>query len=498
MKDILLINPPIADGSTTPFYVMPVGLLSVISYLKEKGKNTSFLDLNITKKALIDDRNNKDLFSEIENQLRLDEPALIGLSVMVAGQFRLVRDISEYIKQVMPNIKIALGGSHVSQFPEDILINCPFIDFIVIGEGEIQLLALIEYIKKGKFPDDALNGIAYRSDNKIVTIPKKSFIDNINSLPSPAYDIVNFSDYYHDTTSWHNPYKIDFGVRVPIITSRGCPNMCNFCSLPQCMGHKFRPMDANKVVDLMQSLHEKYGSIYFAIFDANFTEDYIRVIKICEEINKRNLKIYLDLPTGMPINANTPAMIDALAEAGLLRTCISIESGDSIIRNKYMLKKVDQDEIFKVVNTLRKYPQIFLLTDFVIGMPEETIESLDSSLSIIKDLDVDDITLSIATPYPGTKLYEQCLRDNLFFFDIDKTQLWQSSWYNHADIKKFIIKPYNLNIEILQKYRNKILAFRDEKIFAYEKRMEKYFNEYGKRYSSNIYLNQKIDNYANK
>lgn len=496
MANVLLINPPLTDISTTPFYVMPVGLLSLASYLQEYQNNVSILDLNITKRNFQKSKNSKEeLYKEIKNKLQLESPDLIGLSIMVAGQFKISREVCQYIKQILPEVKIAVGGPHVSQFPSDILENCPEIDFVLIGESENQFLNCIESIKTKKFFKKMQDGIAYRECNKIIVIPKTGFIENINALPPPAYNLLDFEGYRHDTKSWHNPYKIDFGVRVPIITSRGCPNLCNFCSLAKCMGLNFRSLSATKTVDLIQNLHEKHGTIYFAIFDANFTENYARVMDICEEIKKRNLKIYLDLPTGMPINATAPTMIAALAEVGLLRTCISIESGDAVIRNKHMMKNIEQDEIFKIVEAIRSYPQIFLLTDFVIGMPEETTDSLEASVAIIKNLDCDDLTLSLATPYPGTKLYEQCKNDNLLF-DVDITQLWQADWYNHANVKKFVIKPYNLTIEILQDYRNQILSFRDEKIFAYEKRMEKIFGVVSKNYSKNIYSNQKIDNYS--
>ena len=340
----------------------------------------------------------------------------------------------------------------------------------------MQLLACSHFAQTKKSPPVWPDGIAYRHNRKIVIKPKTSYIEDIDTLPYPAYDLIEFDDYLHDTSTWHNPYQIDFGVRVPIITSRGCPNLCNFCSVAKCMGLQYRSMSAKKVVDMMQKLHEQKNVHYFAIYDANFAQEPHRVIEICNEINRRKLKFYLDLPTGMPINATAKEMIDALASAGLIRTCISIESGDVYIRNNVMKKNIEQEEIFKVVELIRVYPQIFLLTDFVLGMPEDTIESLDASCQLIAELDVDDITLSIATPYPGTKLYQQCERDNLFSEGIDMKTFWMADWFSHANTNTFIIKPYKLNSQTLYSYRDAILTARTAKISAYHKRMKTIFH----------------------
>jgi len=149
-----------------------------------------------------------------------------------------------------------------------------------------------------------------------------------------------------------------------------------------------------------------------------------------------------------------------------------VETADDYIRNTIMRKQVKQEEIFAVVAAIRRHRQIALVTDFVIGMPEDTQESLETSCRLIADLDTDDIALSIATPYPGTKLFEQCTRDQLFLSDIDCDRLYETDWYSHANVNRFYLKPYQLDLDTLGAYRDRILALRKEKIAAYEKRMK--------------------------
>lgn len=472
---IMLVNLPLAEVSTTPFFVMPISLLSIAAYLLQHDYPVNVVDFNVIRRQqgnCTDD----ELLKKFTDLLIKDRPSLVGFSIMVAGQFTLANDASKIVKQVSPSTIIAVGGAHVSQFPKEILAHCENIDAVVIGEGEVQSLMLAHYAQTGKFPKKSVNGIAYREDDDIVVKPKASYIAPLDKLPFPSFELLNFEDYLHDASTWHNPYKIDFGVRVPVITSRGCPNLCTFCSVSHAMGQRYRPMSAKRVVDMLHGLYETKGVHTFVIYDANFAQDYKRVLAICEGIQQRNMKLTLDLPTGLPLNATTKEMIDGLVSVGLIRTCVSVESGDIFIRNDVMKKTIKEEEILDAIASIRKYKQLFLMTDFVIGMPEETVESLESSVRFIEQLDTDDIDLSICTPYPGTALYAQCVRDGLFNSDVNIDSLYCSAEYTHSNRNKFTIKPYQLSYDILCDYRDKILSMRKYKIKAYHNRMKEAFD----------------------
>jgi radical SAM superfamily enzyme YgiQ (UPF0313 family) len=474
---VLLVNAPLADESTTSFFIMPMGILSIASFLRYNGECPVVLDLNVVKrhKGVCLDIETA-IVSEFEKQLKTVDPVLVGVSVMIAGQFKLARKVLQKAKEVNPNIVTVLGGANSTQFPEEILNNCPEVDIVVLGEGEFQMLACVQYARTGSFPNQIPDGIAFRKNESTVVIPKASFIGIIDDLPIPAYDLVDFNDYKHDSSTWHNPYNVEFGTRVPIITSRGCPNRCNFCSVGSCMGSKYRAISATKIVDMIQLLVEEYDAYYFAIFDANFTQDVPRVIEACNELFRRNIKICLDLPTGVPINRSSSEMLGALVSIGLIRTGISIESGDAYVRNDIMKKNVNEEDIFIILDDLRKYPHVHILVDFVLGMPEDTIQGLEASCSLIEKIDVDSIALSVATPYPGTPMYKQCVDNHLFFDDIKYDELWNGDWFTHANVFKFIIKPPALSKEDLYQYRDRILKLRDEKVIKYKRRMKELFN----------------------
>ncbi len=291
-ENILLVNLPLADISTTSFFVMPPGLLSIAAYLREKGETVDLVDLNVMRKQV----NGRGVIEAFESRLEHTPAMLVGVSVMVAGQFKLAQEICQRAKQVMPNALTVVGGAHVSQFPGDILKKCPEIDLVVIGEGEEQAYACVRYAKTRNRQANWPDGLAYRSQEhgEITVLPKAEYNIDVDSLPWPAYDMLDFDDYRHDTRTWHNPYRVDLSLRVPLITSRGCPNLCNFCSVAQCMGKKYRGMTDARVVDMVEMLYERHGVRYFAIFDANFAQEAARVIEICKEITRRNLEIFID------------------------------------------------------------------------------------------------------------------------------------------------------------------------------------------------------------
>jgi len=480
---VLLVNPRLATVSTTPFFVMPVGLLSLAAYLREAGIRVHCLDLNVAARRRAGGCDT-DPSAALERALGGHGLKLVGASVMVGGQLGLAREVARSAKALLGDVVTVLGGAHVSQVPRQVLEGCPEVDFVVMGEGERQLLACARFALTGENPCEWPDGLAYRSDGETIVGPKVSYLQDLDSLPLPAYDLLTFRDYLHDTSTWHNPHQVELGVRVPIITSRGCPNLCNFCSVAGCMGQVHRPISATSIVDMMQRINEIHGAHYFAIFDANFAANPRRVLDMCAEINKRDLRFQIDIPTGLPVNVAASEMIDALAEVGLIRTCVSVESGDAGIRNRVMKKGIEQDQILEVVAAVRRHPQVFLLTDFVLGMPEDTEESLEASCRLIGELDTDDVALSIATPYPGTPLYRQCERDGLFMDDVDPQQLYAADWYTHANMKRFTIKPYRLDLHTLCHYRDRILDSRKEKISLYHERMRTVFgveSQYGRR-----------------
>jgi radical SAM superfamily enzyme YgiQ (UPF0313 family) len=451
----LLVNLPISSYIANKEYKVPPSVLYLAAYLKHAGEEVTVLDLNIYKPWEKNcDHPEDECFEILLSAIEETKPQLIGFGCIFSGFFPIVWKFSSFVKERFPGIKIVTGGMHPTIFAKEILQHCPVIDYIVIGEGEKQLLELVTCLKND-IPDVSTieNGFAYKNGEQVIVKQQLTFIDHLDDIPFPAYELVDFSKYEFDTSRWVNPKKLKFKVSVPIISSRSCPNQCNFCSMFLVMGKKFRYRSAKNVVDEIELLYRENGINHFNFMDDNFTFMKQRTLDICNEIVRRNLNIQFETLGGLMGSKIDQDIVDALAGAGWVRGAIAIESGSDYIRNIVMGKKLTREKIFEIIELVRKYPYIYLRAAFIIGMPEDTHETLMDTYNMLEKLDIDQVFANNVVPFPGTKLYEQCVRDDLMI-DVNISELWnESSLYSHQDNKRFFVKPYKLSLEDLQHYR---------------------------------------------
>lgn len=474
--NVLLINPQTPNFIYNKEYYIPSSLLYLASILRKNGENVNILDLNTFR---LEDRDNYykqknyNMYDKYEkiitDKISNIHPSLIGITCLFSGQFPSVLNYSKKIKEIFKNIPIVIGGIHPTIFPYEILYNCPSIDYIIIGEGEESIIYLMNILNTkydenlGCYNKDLeyygnlnqIDGFAYRHNEKIIINPKRSFIDNLDSIPMPAYDLINLKDYHHDTSKWYNPRNLSINCSVPIISSRSCPMRCNFCSMFKVMGPKHRKRSSKNVVDEIEFLYRKYNHRHFSFMDDNLTLNKEHISDICSEIIKRNLNIQFETPNGISTGALDEDILDLLVSAGLIRVSLAIESGSDHIRNDIMGKRLSRKKIFEIIKLTKKYRSLYVRAFFIMGMPEDTQKTLLETYNMIKEIDVDKPIVSNILPFPGTKLFEQSLRDNLFVDDIDPNNLWRVENLYFTDNKRFFIKPYHLEIEELYEFRNR-------------------------------------------
>lgn len=467
MQSILLINPSNSDKIKTPgYFLMPLSLL-YLSGTSRLLANTTVLDLNVAKKRFLDSKNPGEFsYSEaVEQEVSRLKPDFVGVTCLFSGQIDMVFNIVDTAKRANPRATIIIGGMHPTIFYQEILSNCPNVDAVVIGEGEKTLEKLLTLERENW---ETIDGLAFRDEKGRVIVNKKtSFITDLDEIPSPAYDLFNFEDYKLDSSGWYNPKGHDIGTSVPILSSRSCPCKCNFCGMNLVMGATFRSRSAESVFKEIEYLYNTYNVRYFNIMDDNFTLDKKRIKQICKYIIDSKINISFDVPNGIMTRTLDDDVVDSMAEAGFVYCFLAIESGSDYIRNKVMHKQLTNETIFRVVKSIRRHPNIHILGFFIIGMPEETRETLDETYQMIESLDLDSFKISIATPFPGTKLFEQCERDNLFLTSPhDRSLLWRKSdWYQRIlnDTCQFFFKPYNIELPELQEYIDKFESLRHKK-----------------------------------
>ncbi|MEW6557326.1 MAG: radical SAM protein [Elusimicrobiota bacterium] len=448
---ILFVNPPAPPDYYNKEVYLPSALLYLSAVLQENDEEIKILDLRCPKYENLD--NPQKHYEEIlVNTVSTFQPELIGFGCLFSGNFPQLLKLSIVSKKNFDKIPIIIGGIHPTIYALEILTNCPFIDYIILSEGEESIVQFVNTIKNKSSDFDKIDGFAYRKNSEIIINPKKHFIENPNTIPFPAYNLVNLEDYYVDTSNWHNPKNLPINTSVPIISSRSCPNRCNFCSMYLAMGPKWRPRTPQNVVDEMEYVYNKYDHRHFSFMDDNMTLNKPRTLEICNQIKNRKLDIQFETPNGLNINTLDEEVLDAMVSAGMVRTYLAIESGSDYIRNKIMRKNLSQEKIFEITKLVKKYKQLNVAAFFIIGMPEETWETLMDTYNMIKEINVDRVFLMNLVPFPGTDVFEQASDDNLLI-DTDPDNLYLSDNRYFTKYNHFFLKPYEIEVADLQKFR---------------------------------------------
>lgn len=441
MLNVLLINPQTPNYISNKEYIMPPSLLHLSHHLQSTmTANVDILDYNTWKAAPL---------HSIDN---FDEYDYVGITNLFSGHFQSTMEIAKTIKEKSPKTKIVVGGIHPTIFHKDIIDNCEFIDYVIIGEGEYSFRKLLT--------NESTDGICYRVGKKTFVEPKTCFIEDINTVAPPilGYQSIDFNDYAYSRNAWYNPkgFDLSHSVEVPILTSRSCPNRCNFCSMFLVMGPKIRLRNPYIVVNEIEWLYKEYGVKMFTVMDDNVTLVKSHIKTICKEIIKRKLDISWQTPNGLMIRTLTPDIIDLMSESGWYRSMIAIESGNDYIRNEVMSKKVSKEKIYEVVEYIKKkHSHVYLRGLYIMGMAEDDGATLQDSLDMIENLQTDTDSVANIMSFPKTKVFEQAVRDNLFFEDVNIGNLWCEKRMDYNDNKKFIIKPYKMTLEELKDWRVK-------------------------------------------
>jgi magnesium-protoporphyrin IX monomethyl ester (oxidative) cyclase len=221
------------------------------------------------------------------------------------------------------------------------------------------------------------------------------------------------------------------------------------------MGPRLRARSPQNVVDEIQLLHDRYGQTHFSFMDDNVNLNKRHIVSICNEIVRRKLNIQFETPNGLSVNSLNRGVMDAMVKAGWVRGAIAIESGSDFIRNKIIGKHLRREKIFEVVKLAKTYKDLYLKAYFIIGMPEETLETLMETYEMIKEIDLDEAYVTNLMPFPGTSVFEQAVRDHLFIDEIDLDNMWKMSGFHYHSNYKFYIKPYKMEIEELSEFREK-------------------------------------------
>ncbi len=341
-------------------------------------------------------------FDKIEEIIRDYSPNMVGVNSLFTKQRDNAHKIYELAKKIDSNITTVAGGAHPTVLPE-LVLEDQNVDYVVLGEGEETIISLIQVIE-GKTEISVLNGIGYRENGQTVIVPKTTFIEDLDSLPFPARHLLNMEQYFGLKASHGTRRKNRFS---PIITSRGCPAKCTFCSAYKVWGRKFRYRSPENIVAEMKYIKERYGIEEIMFEDDNVTLNIKRAHRLFDLMIEEKLNFVWDTPNGVAAYALNEELIDKIKASGCYHLNLALESGSQYVLDNIIKKPVKLEKAKKLIRYAQKV-DLDISIYLIAGMPGETKEQMWETFQLAKELGIFSPHVSIATPYPGSELYEIC------------------------------------------------------------------------------------------
>ena len=393
-KELLLIYPRL----NYPSGDVPLGVLYLAAAARAKlGIQPEIMDLSFSKNPL----------AEIKSRLSENNYQWIGISAMVT-MANSALEVAKLVRQIRPQSKIILGGPHATTLPEK-CVSGPY-NFLALGESEETL---VELIQKGGGEDVA--GIWFSKDGEWIKNPPRLPVENLDQIPFPAFDIIDLEQYKR---LWFQLDTIGRPVEgTSILATRGCPYQCSFCqpTLERLFGRKLRKRSPDNILAELLWLKERFKIQGFIFLDDTLIVDRKWTTELADKIV--GAKLGLVFGCNMRAELVDDQILGALKEAGLRKIYLGIESCTDRIREEVLNKKITRDEIQKAVLAAKRHG-IKVQGYFMIGAPGETKAEAKKTVAYARELDLDDLTINITTPLPGTFLHQK-YRGDIFLEEED-------------------------------------------------------------------------------
>ncbi|MFH1836426.1 MAG: radical SAM protein, partial [Methanobacteriota archaeon] len=380
MKVVLIDPPGIQEG-------LNVGLAYLSGSLKHDGHEVKVFDLNnnsIKKDAWLD---------EVEEF----NPRIVGISVKSSTFFN-ASEIADAVKSRMPDVLIVGGGPHPTIVGNSFTDKAPSFTFGIMGEGEDVFPRLVQAIAEGK--PTSINGV-FKAGRKKEVSPV--FVRDLDKIAFPAYE------------SFTNIRETMARVRYPVLTSRGCPYQCTYCSVSAISGHKWRTRSLENVVSEIVEARRRYRIKAFEIVDDNFTVDVARAKEFCRMLIERNVKLSWSCPNGIRMDRIDFELAVLMREAGCELVMVGVESADEEVF-KGIQKGESLTDIEEGIRTLQK-AGIQVGGYFIIGLPGDSVNSTKKSVEFAKKTGLNPAHFNMLVPYPGTPLWDWVLENGRMLAD---------------------------------------------------------------------------------
>lgn len=388
---VLFVNPPQTASKYKFMGVIapPLGIAYMAGVLQENHIDVEILD------ASAEDMD----FKDVEKELLKRKPDLVALTALTPTIGRAL-ETAQVVKETLPDSIVVMGGYHPTfNFIET--LEDENVDIVIRGEGEYIMLNLVQALENQSSLHD-VKGIIFEDKNskEIVVNPEAPLIQDLDELPFPALNLLPMKKYRLLDMDTH---------MTTMITTRGCPMQCSFCSSAAMHGKKIRERSVENIVDEIEYLKTNYDIDTIAFMDDTFTLKKRKVMAICDEILKRNIEIMWGCTSR--VDTLDEKLLKKMKEAGCITIFIGVESADqqqldNMCKNTTIAKI---ENAFKIAHKLK----IRTIASVALGMPGDTKEIMNKTVKFVHKLKPNYAIYSLATPYPGTRFYKEAFEKNL-------------------------------------------------------------------------------------
>ncbi|HLC38912.1 MAG TPA: radical SAM protein [Patescibacteria group bacterium] len=428
----MIVNPPspnhekyVREGrceqraSSFQYLMVPISLPSIAGLLRENGIEVKVLD------SMAEDLDSKKAIRAIKKF----QPNLIIINLATVTYYG-DRIFIAKVKKNQPKTHLTAIGIHVTSLPLKTLKDTA-LDSIIRGEPEMTSLELALSLRDKKSLKK-VKGLSFKSNPSFISNVDRPFIENLDLLPFPARDLIKNRRYKMPV--YNRPYTL-------VITSRGCPNNCSFCTASLYYGSKIRMRSVKNVLDEVEEILKVYKIKDITFWADSFTFDRNYVFRLCEGIKKRKLKFRW--MANSRVDRINPKMLKAMKETGCQVVSYGVESGVQKILNR-VGKNITLAQIRQAFKWTRA-AKLESAAYIIFGLPGETKQTIKKTMKLVKEINPDYVQFYSAIPYPGTRFHDEAAK---------KGWITAKSWADYEQGKNIISTP-QLSVEDLAKFRKK-------------------------------------------
>jgi anaerobic magnesium-protoporphyrin IX monomethyl ester cyclase len=441
---VLLLSPNLKGLNDGINRIQPgMGIASLAAVLRQDGHEVYVRDTALEgydNRALLPDGRTV-LIGETDNQIaeyiKALQPDIVGISVVFSNLADSARHIARIVKAVKPDTHTVIGGNHVTNAYKDFFyatsgtlhtsllkevflrdINEESIDYAMVGEADFEFPKLVDFLVNGT-QTHAIKNLVYKDRNneiKMTSEPLSRTVvrNDIDSLPHPAWDLFNMKRYF-EIGAFQSP-RTNAEKILPLMVSRGCPEVCTFCTTPDTWGMRLRWKDPGNIRSEIQMAIALFDGIdEVQLVDDNITANLRGLYQLCEVLEEFGIRWCT--PNGTKANyhiAKQLSYYNRMKQSGCYQITIACESGNQRVMDNIVRKKLKLYEIAKSVENA-KNAGLFVHTFWIAGFPGETRDDMEETIAFAASIGADSYSVAILSPLPGTPVYREVVERQLWW-----------------------------------------------------------------------------------